>query len=142
MVENPTYVDVNIFIYWLGKHPEFGETAYKWVKKIENSQHGNYLTCTLTLYETLVIIAGLTGKSLKDKAFTEEIIAAITHIKSLVIEPLKTEDFTTAIALMDEYKLDYEDAVHLAVATRTGTQKILSNDKDFDRAQWIKRIWE
>ncbi|MCW4044525.1 MAG: PIN domain-containing protein [Candidatus Bathyarchaeota archaeon] len=86
----------------------------------------------MTIYETFIIIAGLTGKNLRDKAFTEEIITAITHIKSLVIEPLKTEDFTAAMALMDEYNLDGEDAVHLAVAIRAGAQEILSNDKDFD----------
>jgi predicted nucleic acid-binding protein len=138
MVDNPSYVDINIFVYWLGNHPEFGETAYKWIKKIENSQRGKYVTSSLTLYETLVIIAGLAGKSLKDKAFTEKIIASITHIKGLAIEPLKPEDFTKAVELMEDYKLDYEDSIHLAVAIRTGAHEILSNDKDFD-ATPIKR---
>jgi predicted nucleic acid-binding protein len=138
MVDNPTYVDINIFVYWLGNHPRFGETAYKWIKKIEQSQRGKYVTSSLTLYETLVIIAGLAGKSLKDKAFTEEVITSITNIKGLTIEPLKPEDFTKAVELMENYKLDYEDSIHLAVATRTGAQEILSNDKDFDQAP-IKR---
>jgi predicted nucleic acid-binding protein len=35
---------------------------------------------------------------------------------------------------MKEYDLDYEDAIHLAVAIRTCAQEILSNDKDFDLA--------
>jgi len=138
MVDRSSYVDINIFVYWLGKHPKFGETAYKWIKKIENSPRGEYVTSSLTLYETLVIIAGLTGKSLKDKVFTEEIINCMTRIKGLMIEPLKPEDFTRAVDLMKEYNLDYEDAVHLAVAIRTGVQEIISNDKDFDVAP-IKR---
>jgi predicted nucleic acid-binding protein len=132
MVDNPSYVDINIFVYWLGNHPKFGETAYKWIKKIENSQRGKYVTSSLTLYETLVIIAGLAGKSLRDKDFTEEVITSITNIRGLTIEPLKAEDFTTAVELMEEYKLDYEDSIHLAVARRTGAQEILSNDEDFD----------
>jgi predicted nucleic acid-binding protein len=132
MVDNPSYVDINIFVYWLGNHPKFGETAYKWIKKIEQSQRGKYVTSSLTLYETLVIIAGLAGKSLRDKAFTEEVITSITNIRGLTIEPLKAEDFTTAVELMEEYKLDYEDSIHLAVAMRTGAQEILSNDEDFD----------
>src|SRR3990170_2010410 len=114
MVDNSSYVDINIFVYWLGNHPTFGETAYKWIKKIEDSPRGKYVTSSLTLYETLVIIAGLTGKSLKDK------------------------DFTKAVDLMKEYNLDYEDSIHLAVALRTGVQEIISNDKDFDVAP-IKR---
>ena len=39
---------------------------------------------------------------------------------------------------MNEYKLDYEDSLHLAVAIRTGAKEIISNDKDFDATQ-IKR---
>ena len=126
------YVDINIFVYWLGNHPKFGETAYKWIKKIENSLRGEYVTSSLTIYETLVIIAGLTGKSLKDKTFTEKVVNSITHIKGLTIEPLKPEDFTKALDLMNDCKLDYEDSIHLAVAVRTGAQEIVSNDKDFD----------
>jgi predicted nucleic acid-binding protein len=138
MVDNSSYVDINIFVYWLGNHPKFGATAYNWIKKIEGSPRGRYVTSSLTLYETLVIIAGLTGQSLRDKAFTEEVINSITHIKGLTIEPLKPEDFTKAVDLMKEYNLDYEDSVHLAVALRTGVQEIISNDKDFDPAP-IKR---
>ena len=132
------YVDINIFVYWLGNHPKFGETAYKWVKKIEASPRGEYVTSSLTLYEALVIIAGLTGKNLKDKIFTEKVVKSITSIKSLVIEPLKPEDFTQAVNLMNDCKLDYEDSIHLAVAIRTGAQEIVTNDKDFD-ATLIKR---
>ena len=126
------YVDINIFVYWLGNHPKFGETAYKWIKKIENSSRGEYVTSSLTIYETLVIIAGLTGKNLKDKTFTEKVVNSITHIRGLTIEPLKPEDFTKAVDLMNDCKLDYEDSIHLAVAIRTGAQEIVSNDKDFD----------
>ena len=138
MVDSSRYVDINIFVYWLGNHPQFGNTACEWIKKIENSRHGEYVTSSLTLYETLVIVAGLSGKSLKDSAFVEEVVYAITHIKGLVIEPLELEDLTKATNLMKEYHIDYEDSIHLAVATRTGVREIVSNDKDFD-ATPIKR---
>jgi len=138
-VDRSRYVDVNIFVYWLGNHPKFGETAYQWIKKIENSPRGKHVTSSLTIYETLVIIAGLTGKNLKDKNFVAEVVNAITHIKGLTIEPLEPEDFAKAVDLMNDCNLDYEDSIHLAVATRTGAQEILSNDKDFDTAL-IKRI--
>jgi predicted nucleic acid-binding protein len=85
-----------------------------------------------------VIIAGLTGKSLKDKGFVEAVVNSMTRIKGLVIEPLKSEDFVKAVDLMKEYGLDYEDSVHLAVAMRVGAQEIVSNDRDFDVAP-IKR---
>ena len=59
-------------------------------------------------------------------------------MKGLTIEPLKPEDFTGATDLMSNYKIDYEDALHLAVATRIGAQEIVSNDKDFNTTP-IKR---
>ena len=129
------YLDVNVFVYWLGNHPKYGQTAREWIKKIETSQRKEYVTSALTLYETLVIMGGLTGKNLKDKNFVQQVINPITSIKRLTIESLKSEDFKKGVDLMNEYKLDYEDSLHLAVAIRTGAQEIISNDKDFEATQ-------
>jgi predicted nucleic acid-binding protein len=137
-VETTRYVDVNVFVYWLGKHPKFGETAYKWVQKIENSTRKEYVTSSLTIYEALVIMAGLVGRNLKDKEFVEDVTHSLTRMKGLTIEPLKLEDLTSATDLMGNYKIDYEDALHLAVATRIGAHEIVSNDKDFSTTH-IKR---
>jgi len=133
MVAPESYVDVNIFIYWLGNHPTFGKTAHRWMKEIEGAPQGKYVTSSLTLYETLLIIAGLTGRSLKDKTFIEEIVRSITSLPSLLITPLTLEDVTEAIDLMEKYDLDYEDALHLAVALRNGVKEIISNDRGFDK---------
>ena len=132
------YLDVNVFVYWLGNHPKYGQTAREWIEKIETSQRGEYVTSALTLYETLVIMGGLTDKNLKDKNSVQQVINPITSIKGLTIESLKVEDFKKGADLMNEYKLDYEDSLHLAVATRIGAREIISNDKDFDATQ-IKR---
>lgn len=140
MVGVASYVDVNIFVYWLGNHPLFGETAYKWIKKIENAPRGEYATSSLTLYETLIIIAGLTGKSLRDKRLVEEVIDSMTHLKGLLIRPLKPEDLIQAVELMREYDIDYENSIHLAAALRKGAKEIVSNDKDFDKTK-LKRTF-
>ena len=34
--------------------------------------------------------------------------------------------------LMDGFQLDFEDALHLAVAIRTGSELMVSNDSDFE----------
>lgn len=133
MVDASKYVDINVFIYWLGNHPSFGEAAYEWIKKIENAPRGEYVTSSLTLYEALVIIAGLTGRSLKEWSFVKEVINSITSLKSLMIRPLKPEDLIQAVYLMKEYNLDYEDSLHLATALGMGVNEIISNDKDFDK---------
>jgi predicted nucleic acid-binding protein len=132
MVDAKSYVDINVFIYWLGKHPTYGETAYKWVRKIEDSPRGKYVTSSLTLYETLIIIAGLTGRNLRDKQLVEDVITSITGLKGLMITELEPEDNIQAVELMKEYNLDYEDSLHLAAALRTDAKEIVSNDEDFD----------
>ena len=105
---------------------------------MEISPRGEFVTSALTFYETIVIISGLTGRNLKDKNFVQQVINALTGLKGLAIESLRSEDFKKAADLINEFKLDCEDSLHLAVAIRTGAQEIISNDKDFDHSQ-IKR---
>ncbi|MEM2367240.1 MAG: hypothetical protein QXQ50_03285 [Candidatus Bathyarchaeia archaeon] len=56
------YIDVNVFVYWLGNHPTLGRRSYKWIRKIEGASRGKYVTSVLTLYQIMEVIAGLTGK--------------------------------------------------------------------------------
>lgn len=140
MVGFTKYVDVNVFVYWLGHHPEFGDVAYKWVKKIEESTYEGFLTSSLTVYEALIILAGLTSKNLKDRGFVKSIIDAVISLKGLRILPLKAIDLLNARDLMNLYELDYEDSLHLAVALRMDAKEIITNDEDFDKTA-IKRVF-
>lgn len=54
--------------------------------------------------------------------------------------PLTLRDLVEARVLMEKYELDYEDAVHLAVALRNRVKEIISNDQDFDKTS-LKRIF-
>jgi len=140
MVEPEAYIDVNVFVYWLGKHPLFGEKAYEWIKRIEDSSRGKYVTSTLTLYQVIVMMAGLTGKTLRDMELIEEIVNSIESLPSLIITPLTIEDMEQAVELMRKYGLDYEDAIHLATALRNRVREIVSSDKDFDKTPLKRRF--
>jgi predicted nucleic acid-binding protein len=140
MVDPESYVDVNVFVYWLGKHPIFGKQAYQWVKKIEEAPRGKYATSSLTLYQTLVIIAGLTGRSLREQKLVEEIANSIINLPGLKIIPLSEKDIIQATNLMREYQLDYEDALHLATALKIKAKEMVSNDQDFDKTP-LKRVF-
>ena len=87
-----------------------------------------------------MIIAGLTGGSLKDRSIVEGVVDPITNLKGLIIESLTPEDLRQASELMREYDLDYEDSLHLATALRTCVKEIVSNDKDFDGTP-LRRIF-
>ncbi len=136
MVEEKSYVDVNVFIYWLTADSKFGETALRWIEKVEDSPR-NYVTSSLTLWEALVIIAGITGRNLRDQDLSSRVIGAITGTGISILD-LRKEDFVKAL----DYQLqgmDMEDAIHLCVAKRAGCGRIVSNDRDFDR--FIERVF-
>lgn len=139
-MEPESYVDVNVFVYWLGNHPRFGRAAHGWIKKIESASKRKYTTSSLTLYQALVIVAGLTGKSLKDETLFEGIIKAIKNLPGLEIASLIPEDLERASSLMKDYDLDYEDALHLAVALRSKVKEIISNDRDFDHTSLRRKF--
>ncbi|MEM0313173.1 MAG: type II toxin-antitoxin system VapC family toxin [Candidatus Bathyarchaeia archaeon] len=140
MVDPEGYVDVNIFVYWLGNHPTFGRTSYEWIKRIEEAPRGKYITSALTLYETMVIVAGLSGKNLKDQELVEGVVNSIESLSGLRIMPLTAEDMEEAAKLAKEYSLDCEDAIHLAAALRSRAKEIISNDEDFDRTPLKRRF--
>jgi predicted nucleic acid-binding protein len=128
-----------VFIYWLGAHPEYGDRAHGWVKKIESSQ-GGYSTSALTLYEVPVILSGLTGGNLKDESLISRVIESFTSLVGLSIAPLELLDFSTAYRHMREYNLDLEDALHLTCAQKTGARRIITNDEDFNRTP-LERVF-
>jgi len=139
-VDPEAYIDVNVFVYWLGGHPSNGAEAQRWIKMVESSVGARYVTSALSVYQVLVVMAGLTGMTLRDAGFVGKVHAAITGLPGLQIVPLMSKHFSRALDLMQEYGVDYEDALHLAVALDTGLDKIVSNDKDFDKTS-LKRVF-
>ncbi len=134
------YLDVNVFVYWLGGHPSYGAQAHRWIKTVENSVGMKYATSALSLYQVLVVMAGLAGETMKDAGFVEKVQEAITGLRGLQIVPLTSMHFSRALDLMRAYSIDYEDALHLAVAMDEGFDKIVSDDNDFDKTP-LKRVF-
>lgn len=130
-MDEKTYLDVNVFVYWLGGHPTYGPRALRWLGEAEEAP-GQFVTSALTIYEALVIIGGLTRRTLKNGGFVEEALSALMGVRGLHVEPLTAACYTEALELMDVYGLDYEDALHLAVAVQVKAPRIVSNDKDYD----------
>jgi len=139
MVERK-YLDVNVFIYWLAGNGEQLEKAKNWIKKVEKSSKGEYITSTLTLYEILVIIAGLHGKTLKDIEFVRNVLEAIRLLDKLKLAPLSKDIISNVDKTMEKYGLDFEDSIHYLTAKKHDVVKIISNDRDFDKTE-LERIF-
>ncbi|AEM39057.1 PilT protein domain protein [Pyrolobus fumarii 1A] len=134
------YVDVNVFVYWLGGHPEYGQRALEWIREIEKAPNGAYITASLTVFELVVIMSRLTGARLGDTHLITTILEALGSLKGLKIVETLYSDYVEALNLMKTYKLDFEDAIHLAVAMRVNAKEIVSNDADFDNTP-LKRVF-
>jgi len=106
VVEGSRYVDVGVFVYWLGGHPVYGERSYEWIRRIEAATPREYLTSSLTVYEALAVLAGLTGRKLSDQEFVQDVVEAFTRLRGLRIVPLRGEDITRAVQLMAEDQVD------------------------------------
>ncbi len=62
----------------------------------------------------------------------------MTRLRGLTFVPLELEDYLDARRAMDMHAIDFEDAIHLAVAMRMGASGIVTNDRDFDRTPVIR----
>ena len=130
--EERKYVDVNVFVYWLAGSGDLLLRAKRWIQRIETARRGEYYTSALTIYEVMVIIAGLTGDSLQNEEFVDKVLSAFDSLRSLTVLPLEKEIFVEALRCMYDVGLDFEDCLHYATAKRIKAGVIISNDKDFD----------
>jgi predicted nucleic acid-binding protein len=137
-LEGETYVDVNIFVYWLVGDRNFGPRARTWIKRMEKSR--GFVTSALSVYEAASVIAVLTDGKMKDPGFIERVVQPITDLPGLSTIPLERQHLIDARKHMVDYSLDYEDALHLASALDRGTSSIVSNDKHFDKTP-LQRVF-
>ena len=126
------YVDVNVFVYWLGNDLAFGDQATEIIARIEKGERT--VTSSLTLWLVHIVLS-----SLAEQYSEEALVETIKSLAFLRVEPLLFDDYATALKYMTSYKLDLEDALHLATALRTGAKEIYSNDGDFDRTP-LRRV--
>ncbi len=72
----------------------------------------------------------------------EEIFEFLDKFLSFVkVVPLETEDYELMKELMLRYNLKPSDSLHVASMKRFGAKFIVSEDPDFDKIEWIERIW-
>jgi predicted nucleic acid-binding protein len=128
------YIDVNIFIYWLGDDPSFGETATTIIERIETKEKG--ITSSLTPWLIHVVLER-EAKEYSQKVLIEKLLS----IRNLKFVPLTIAHYRNAVEFSSQYGLDLEDALHLSVALENKAKNIYSNDEDFDTTP-LKRIFK
>jgi len=131
------FVDSNIFIYHLASDPSYGHKAKQILKRIENGEAS--VTSTL-------VIAQVCGY-LKWRRRHNVIPIFLLLLKQLTsLRKVETTmlDFEEARSIQSEQDLPWsmwDDIVIAAQMKRLNIKEIYSNDKDFDKIPWIKRIF-
>jgi predicted nucleic acid-binding protein len=130
------FVDANVFIYVLVKSPQKDyETSKRILKRIEN---GEETATSLAIIQEVVDWLEYNNRKKEVRVF-------LTAINSyLTLNKLNNtwSDLLTALDNTYEHKIDFVDALTLQTMKKTKINEIYSNDKDFDRVKWVKRIWE
>lgn len=121
------YVDVNVFVYWLGDDPVFGGEATAIVERIEKGERAT--TSSLTPWLTHIVLVNVGARDYSE----EKLVEKFRELPFLRVEPLTLGDYERAVGAMHRYGLDFEDSLHFTVAERLGAREIYTNDRDFEK---------
>jgi len=130
------FVDANIFIYVLVKSPkEAYENSRRILQRIENGEET--LTSTAIIQE---VVDWLEYNNRKREV--KNFITAINSYLAMSIINTAWDDMLAALDYMEKHDIDFVDALTLQTMRKNNAEEIYSNDTDFDRIDWVKRIWE
>ena len=131
------FVDSNVFVYHLAADPIYGQKAKRLLESIEGGEEG--ATSTLVIVQVC--------SYLKWKGRQIVIPLFLSLLKRLIsLKKVETNmlDFEEARSIQSELKLPWsmwDDIVIAAQMKRLDIKEIYSNDNDFDKIPWIKRVF-
>lgn len=130
------FVDANVFIYVLVESPKKDcEISKRILKRIEN---GEETVTSLAVIQEIVDWLEYNNRKKEVRSF----LVGVNSYLSLQKTNVDWDDFLSALDNVDKYKIDYVDALTLQRMKKNKITEIYSNDKDFDRVEWVRRIWE
>ncbi|MEM2305407.1 MAG: type II toxin-antitoxin system VapC family toxin [Candidatus Methanomethylicia archaeon] len=130
------FVDANVFIYILVKSPkEDYLTSKSILKRIEDGEEA--ITSTSIIQE---VVEWLEYNN-RHKEVKKFLIALNSYVAMRKVET-SWREMLDAASDMEKYDLDFVDALTLQVMKRNNVTEIYTNDRDFDRVEWVRRIWK
>jgi predicted nucleic acid-binding protein len=130
------FVDANVFIYVLVKSPK---NDYDISKRIlERIENGEEAATSSAIIQEVVDWLEYNNQKKEVRSF----LTAINSYFSLQKLNNTWNDYLPALDNVDKHGIDFVDALTLQQMKKNKINEIYSNDKDFDRIKWTKRIWE
>lgn len=129
------FVDANIFIYVLTKSPkhEF-QTS---VNILERIKSGEDAIVTTPIVQQVADWLEYNGRRNAIPTF----LASLNSYVRLRKVGCTWADMLKALDYLKDYQVSFIDATTLAVMERLKEKEVYSNDTDFDKVKWVKRIF-
>ena len=130
------YVDANVFIYEIMQSPQKDyEIADDILGRIESGEEA--ATSVSVIQE---VIKWLEYNNRKKEI--GNFLLAINSYLSMNKITTAWDIFLPSIEDMNKKQISFVDSLTLQIMKEHKINEIYSNDKDFDRIEWVKRIWE
>ncbi len=130
------FVDANVFIYQIMQSPkEDYEISERILQRIER---GEETAISLSVIQEVI-------KWLEYNHRKKEIgnfLIAINSYISINKISIAWENFLPSLENMNKKQISFVDSLTLQIMSAYKINEIYSSDKDFDRIDWVKRIWE
>ncbi|MGD0994408.1 MAG: type II toxin-antitoxin system VapC family toxin [Candidatus Bathyarchaeia archaeon] len=130
------FVDANVFIYQIMQSPqEDYEISERILQRIER---GEEAAISLSIIQEVI-------KWLEYNHRKKEIgnfLIAINSYISINKVSVAWENFLPSLEVMNKKQISFVDSLTLQIMSEYKINEIYSSDKDFDRIDWVKRIWE
>ena len=130
------FVDANVFIYMIRQSPQNDyEISKKILQRIENGE------ATTTSSAVIQEVIDWLEYNNRRKEIGDFLMAVNSYLSMNKIS-VAWESFIPSIPEMYEKQIDFVDSLTLQVMKEADINEIYSHDKDFERIEWVKRIWE
>ncbi len=130
------FVDANVFIYVLVKSPKKDYEISRGI--LERIEAGEETATSLPIIQEVVDWLEYNNRKKEIHSF----LTAINSYISMEKLGVSWDDFLPAMDDVIKHGIDFVDALTLQEMKKRKITQIYSNDKDFDRVDWVKRIWE
>lgn len=131
------FLDSNVFVYHLAGDPTYGQRAKTIIEKIEAGE--NAVTSTLVIAQVCSYL-----KWKRKESVIPLFLSFLKGLMSLQKIETNTLDFEEARSIQLQLNLPWsmwDDLVIASQMKRLNLKEIYSNDIDFDKIPWIKRIF-
>ena len=130
------FVDTNVFIYVLVKSPKKDYEISRAI--LERIEKGEEAATTLPVIQEVVDWLEYNNR----KKEVHNFLTAVNSYISMEKLCASWDNFLPAMDDVHKHAVDFVDALTLQEMKKRKITEIYSHDKDFDRIEWVKRIWE